>query len=1006
MNRAGSFAERPQHPTTRTVALLAAAAMLAGAGIASAARRPAYLAKHPTFEVASGQPVRTERMIAFDRVPARAATAWKSLTAEAGPSWRATWDQATGVPSRIFGAGIPVPGSVASPDIAAAFATAFLARHIDLLAPGSAASDFVLVGNQLSDGVRSVGFYQYHRGLRVVGGQVSFRFKHDRMALIGSEALPDVALPTTRKAIDLGFARTRARDWIAADARGIAIRNEAGPMVLPLVGDRRVRGYHQVYRVSVDAAAPRGRWDVYVDTATGQPVARRQTLMFATGTVKFNVPERYPAVNRYDAPAPHASHLINGLTNQSDAYGVVTWGGTEDATLVARTHGSLVGITNAAGASAELSTTLPADGEVVWDARDDEYTDAQLISFVHANQVKDYVRTFAPDLAYLDQKLQVTVNADSPWDPQSCNAYSEGDAITFFHAYEGCENTGRISDVLFHEYGHSVHQQSIIEGVGQWEPGLSEGAADYLAATINNDSGMGRGFFLTDQPLRDIDPPDQEYKWPDDVGEEHTTGLIFSGAMWDLRKSLIDIYGYEAGVALCDKLYYATLQRAADIPSSLQEVLLADDDDGDLSNGTPDECAIITAFARHGLANQYSVTIDPLAAETPTQDGFHIGVHVAVTAESDNCPGGQTITANALWRLRKAPETGGTVELTENDGVLEGYLPTQPAGTVVQYQIEVTVDDAPQTFPRNEADPWYEFYVGEVVPIYCTDFETDPFSEGWSHGRVTGSDNWQWGPPTGVGTDSTYPSAAFSGDNILGMNIDGSNDGNYTDDSKSYALSPEIDVSGYAGIRLQYRRWLGVEDGYWDQGVIYANGTQVWANFASADESTATVNSTQHIDHSWRFHDVPVDDQVSDSKIQIKFELTSDQYLDFAGWNLDDFCVVGVDTSVCGDGEITGHETCDDGTANSDTEPNACRTNCQPAFCGDGVTDNGEQCDDGNDVDDDDCSNSCVGDDNGGAGDGDGGDCGCRVGGGDRGRDTGAGLLFLLLLAGWWRRRR
>ncbi len=54
--------------------------------------------------------------------------------------------------------------------------------------------------------------------------------------------------------------------------------------------------------------------------------------------------------------------------------------------------------------------------------------------------------------------------------------------------------------------------------------------------------------------------------------------------------------------------------------------------------------------------------------------------------------------------------------------------------------------------------------------------------------------------------------------------------------------------------------------------------------------------------------------------------------------------------AACGDGLVTlpCAEQCDDGAANSDTTPDACRTNCQPAHCGDSVIDGGETCDDGN----------------------------------------------------------
>lgn len=76
--------------------------------------------------------------------------------------------------------------------------------------------------------------------------------------------------------------------------------------------------------------------------------------------------------------------------------------------------------------------------------------------------------------------------------------------------------------------------------------------------------------------------------------------------------------------------------------------------------------------------------------------------------------------------------------------------------------------------------------------------------------------------------------------------------------------------------------------------------------------------------------------------------------------NLDDctnFCLL----PVCGDGfaQAGNGEQCDNGNLNSNSTPNACRTDCQAAHCGDSVTDNGEQCDDGNNVNTDACIHSC-----------------------------------------------
>lgn len=50
---------------------------------------------------------------------------------------------------------------------------------------------------------------------------------------------------------------------------------------------------------------------------------------------------------------------------------------------------------------------------------------------------------------------------------------------------------------------------------------------------------------------------------------------------------------------------------------------------------------------------------------------------------------------------------------------------------------------------------------------------------------------------------------------------------------------------------------------------------------------------------------------------------------------------------LCGDGVKGATEACDDGGANSDTQPDACRTDCSAARCGDGAVDPslGEECD-------------------------------------------------------------
>src|SRR5262249_21769396 len=150
-----------------------------------------------------------------------------------------------------------------------------------------------------------------------------------------------------------------------------------------------------------------------------------------------------------------------------------------------------------------------------------------------------------------------------------------------------------------------------------------------------------------DMPLRELDPPNTEYSWPADIGEIHHTGLIFGGTYWDLRKALIAQLGDAEGKALVMKLWVGALRRSINIPTSLVEALAADDDDGDLSNGTPHECAIRDAYGRHGLRTATGVIVAPgaLATTSPT-----VPVIVGLEGLSTRC-GGDTISAvNVSWK--------------------------------------------------------------------------------------------------------------------------------------------------------------------------------------------------------------------------------------------------------------------------------------------------------------------------------------------------------------------
>lgn len=894
------------------------------------------------------------------------------LQAELGGHAWTRFDEDTQVLDTLIPDQLAVPGSSSSAQVADAFAQAFLARHLELLAPGTTPADFILVSDVLAGGVRSVGFVQTHRGLPVIGAQISFRFKHDHLIALRSQVLPGATLQARAKTASSQRMRTQARTWIAdafaagRSAGSLADAQIEGPMILPLIHSGGTIEYREVFALEVTLDAPIGRWRVYADAETGEAIARESLLHW--GQVRFDVYERSPLGPRAEIPAGFLTVDVDGEPGATDVLGNVALSG---AVTLSPTGTFL----QTADDSAPLqSTTFNLGGDSIfsWATPDPSTADAQLNAYIHAQTVKNRVRSIDPNFEVPLTQTALLVNIDDV-----CNAFADGDSINFFVSGDGCENTALIADVVYHEYGHVVHTQGQIPGVGLFDGALSEGASDYLAATIVDDASTAPGFFLdSTDPLRELDPEGFEWHWPEDQGEVHDEGRIIGGALWDLRKLMIEKYGFAQGVAKTDEIWLQSLRRSVDIPSMYLEALITNDDDGSLQNGTPDVCEINTAFASHGL---YDPPTGQLALETEVLANgdievvLHYGQSFAECAQTEP-------SATLEWRPRPSetdPDPASVIVdmSTVEEGLLLATIPAPAQLEVLNYRAALDWGNGAQAiFPDNAADPWYEHFAGEVTQIWCSDFSDD-----WDF-----SFGWDFGLPQGVGGD---PEAAFEGSTVAGNQL--TSPGTYLPFVTSTLTSPVIDASGFEHVRLQYRRWLNVEDGFFDQATISANGTPVWENFVSATDWDA---STHHRDAEWRFHDVPLTSVLNeDGGLQLSFKLDSDGGLEFGGWTVDALCVVGHSEIVNG-GEL----------------------------CGDGIVGEFEQCDDGNLQNGDGCSSGCLfeeepgdtGDtgDTGGAAEKwipEGRGCGCSTGDSAPVRGRGAlGGLMLLALAGLRRRRR
>jgi MYXO-CTERM domain-containing protein len=193
----------------------------------------------------------------------------------------------------------------------------------------------------------------------------------------------------------------------------------------------------------------------------------------------------------------------------------------------------------------------------------------------------------------------------------------------------------------------------------------------------------------------------------------------------------------------------------------------------------------------------------------------------------------------------------------------------------------------------------YELFVGEVTPIYCTGFEGDPSAEGWSHqllaGQASGADDWTFGAPQGT-AGSGDPSDRLRGRRcVAGNDLGGGNfNGLYQPGKTNVLVSPTIELTGFQNVRLQYRRWLNVEDGFYDQARIRSNDQQVWSNYASTDEQGRRPHRTGVALPRRRS---VVDDPGRPRRGEVRAAVGPGPRV-LGGWTIDDFCIVGFGASV------------------------------------------------------------------------------------------------------------
>lgn len=389
-----------------------------------------------------------------------------------------------------------------------------------------------------------------------------------------------------------------------------------------------------------------------------------------------------------EQPMPYTNTGLAPPNNFTNAAGVYDFSGGTAVTILA---GKFVRMVDVCGAISESTTTGLLDLEGMNGQHDCTTggasagnTPASRSGFYELNKLIEVAKGWLPSNPWLDAQITSNMNI-----ADTCNAfYSPANGtINFFRSGGGCRNTGELAAVFDHEWGHALDDNDSGAALSVSSEAYADIAAIYrLRAscvghgffwTVDDGCGMtadGTGFNVNESQtgtycttncsgVRDSD-------WAGHASGAPATALGFvcthcgpgSGpcgkqthcsaapsrqAAWDLvardlqavpfsmtREDAFNLgarifYQGSGNIASWHACACGTSSNGCGATNAYPLWLAADDDDGNLNNGTPHMTAIFAAFDRHGIA---------CATPTPTNSGCAgaPGTAPAVTATSTN----------------------------------------------------------------------------------------------------------------------------------------------------------------------------------------------------------------------------------------------------------------------------------------------------------------------------------------------------------------------------------
>lgn len=837
----------------------------------------------------------------------RALPNWKQFQNN-HPHWRVQFDEHHRLPHRAFGPGIPLEGA-------------------DLI---STANNFILTdlnafglrAEQLSEASLVEG-KKHHRvfykqivdGLEVLRSSVQLKFKGSELVMLQMDYYTDAVVPNgdlLNEDLLIAIASSNLslnnlQVTLGDDA--LLPRSNGQENEFKLVKVIEVFGYENTipkrYRCLVDQISgeliSRENQVYHINPKKEKTILKMGMPVAISGIVEGNVIPDNPYNPQVEAVMPYIDLSINGTDINLDADGDFVSSITGPANYSMSLQGNWSRIVNNGVTPSTTGTLTDGYNQISVDSWSNL---KERSAYRGVNLIHDHMKTHLPNFTGLDFSLTTNIDVEG-----ECNAFYDGSSVNFFDAGGGCNSTALIADVVFHEYGHGIND-FFYQSLGSFfqNGAMNEGYADFWAMSLSQNNGLlAEGFYDDNQePLRryDIDPK----VYPDNlIGQVHNDGEIICGAWYSTHLLLGDDWDFtmELFIDAYSGAQAATFNGNEGVAYSdvLLDALQADDDDGDLTNGTPNDAAIVEGFEIHGITLLSYIDVEhtdlqEAAAETGIELVAEADIVFPATLYFDS------ITAH----YRALPSNEWTeIDMVDNgDGTYSANIDGQQEGTIIAYYLSITdiYGGVSGVLPVGADESVYPNLPYFILVNY-TPYQTHDSDENEDFG------NWQEGLPSDLAItgewDNANPIGSFSepgdistvvapfedhtpdnGDEgfcfVTGNSSseDGGMGENDVDGGHTTLVSPTIDLSDYTDPVFAYWRW------YANAPAGGANPGSDWFQVAVSDDggnSWVELENTLTQDISWRRNVFRVSDYVDITEdFQMRF-VASDSLR--PGTNLD-----------------------------------------------------------------------------------------------------------------------